>query len=116
MRGRAGRHAAVDQLHAPDESDVTGKVDGAAARSVGEGMPKAGRQVLAVAELEHHVGDLQAALGHHQRDARGASLILSDVNELALPSKKCPPSTCTVGVTAHSTGMNVSPPRNPKLT
>ena len=42
VRAGAGRHAAPDQLDAPDEPDVARKVDGAAARSVGEGVPEPG--------------------------------------------------------------------------
>jgi hypothetical protein len=55
--GSAGRgHTSADQFHPLDESDVARTVDRAAARAVGEGMPKARRPVLAVAGLEHHVG------------------------------------------------------------
>jgi hypothetical protein len=41
VRASARRHGPVDQLDAPDEADVAGEIDGAAARSVAEGMPQA---------------------------------------------------------------------------
>ena len=40
--------------------------------------------MLAVAELEHHVADLQTALGHHEPNPRNAPLVLSDADDLAL--------------------------------
>jgi hypothetical protein len=90
VRARAGRHAPPDQLHPPDESDVARQVDGAAAGPVGEGVPKSRRQGLAVAELEHHVADLQTVLGDDQHHARVAPLVLSDADELALELARDP--------------------------